>query len=195
MSIQNNELHFDSTGVTSIQSAMRSRSFFVGEYDLKIDYNVSNITMPSSSFSIAALLQIRRASDNLSLATVARINDSVLGDQYFSVGSDAASETYSTTDTTGSLRITRSGYGLDATTTVFIWSGSQWEWNGDPAGKIVSNDDGDNWVYARLVFSQAPNSALDTNIDNFTTEFTHFVCPESSSSSSTSSSSSSSSSS
>jgi hypothetical protein len=158
---------------------------FALDYRLEIDWDYSTLTTPTVGDSYVAALQVKRASDSLTLATVARRRKSTGSDHYYSIGSDTTASEYSTTDTTGKFAIERT----DSTTTIYIWTGGQWEWDGDTSGRVVSYDNGDNWVRVRLIFLQEANGSVNSNIDNFEMVYGKYICPTSSSSSSSSSSS------
>jgi len=157
---------------------------FALDYRLEIDWDYSTLTTPTAGDSYVAGLQVRRASDSTTLATVARRRKSTGVDHYYSTGTDVIASEYTTADSTGKLRIDRT----DSTTTIYIWTGGQWEWDGDTDGRVVSYDDGDNWVIVRLIFLQEANGTVDSNIDNFEMVYGKYICPASSSSSSSSSS-------
>ena len=177
MTIQNNKLNYNYAAAGYAQSAIRSRGYFARDYRLQLDWDITSITTPTANKTYAVVFQVKRVSDSITLATVARERTSAGVDNYYSNGNDVAIEQYATADTTGSFRIERSGFGVDATTTIFVWSGTQWEWNGDPAGRIVSNDNGDNWVKVKILFVKELNGTLNSNIDNFDMIYGDYICP------------------
>jgi len=177
MTIQNNKLNYNYVVAGAASSRIESRGFFAREYTLDIDWDITSITTPSANSSFAAALQVKRASDSVTLASVARERTSAGVDNYYLSGTDAGIDQYTTTDTTGAFRIERVGLGIDSSTSIYIWSGTQWEWNGDPAGRIVSNDDGDNWVKVRISFIKEINGTLNSNVDNFEMVYGDYICP------------------
>ena len=66
---------------------------------------------------------------------------------------------------------------IDSTTTIYIWSGTQWEWNGDTSGRVVSYDSTNNWVKVRLIFLQGANGSVNANMDNFDMVSGDYICP------------------
>ena len=162
-SIQNNKWNFNSPGGNAnYYGTLRSTFKLVGDLDIQLDFDISTLTQPPSGVAYAAILYVRRQSDNAVISAMTRGRGATGFNGYTSNGVNGYHE-YSGADGSGKLRLTR----ISNVIRVFMWSGSQWEYNGNPAGRIIANSEsGDLWVM--LQFEQENNSTVNSNIDNFT---------------------------
>ena len=162
-SIQNNKLNFDSPG----NNANYHASFYgtlklTGDFDIQLDFDVALITAPSDGVSYAAIMYVFRQSDNGLIGVVTRGRTSTGNNGYTSGGTNGTVQ-YARADSSGKLRITR----VSNVVRTFMWSGSQWEWEGNAAGRVTDNSEAGD-LFFLLQFEQENNSTVTSNIDNFT---------------------------
>ena len=155
MSIQSNKLNFNSPGdnATYITRAI-SRFDLVGDFDIQIDFDITSLTQPDSSTSHLAIFLYQVAgAGGANVANVFRVHQSGAGvNGYDSNGTDSGGfDAYNDNDSTGKLRLTR----VSGQIKCFIWSGSQWEWNGNTAGRVLVNNDTSD-IVVRLRFKGLP---------------------------------------
>jgi hypothetical protein len=161
-SIQNNKLNFSSPGNNTNPFAIfYPKIILVGDFDLQFDFDITTLTAPSDAVSYACSLFVLRESDDTIIAYIGRGRSQV--DQRYASTGPVGYDTYIQSDGTGKLRITR----VNNEVTVFIWSGSQWEYNGNVSGRVTANSESGN-LYITLSFEQENNSTVNSNIDNFT---------------------------
>jgi hypothetical protein len=187
--IQDNKLNFTipsgSSGATNL-TRLDLRADIEGNFDLQIDYDVNPLELPSGSGDNFMRIEVVRASDLTQLGNICRLKNQIVNG-YESNGLDVVSSAYNRGDNGGALRITR----FNGLIKVFIWSGSQWEYDGNTDGRVVANND-TNDVNIWLLVQTQDNSGLTGNFNNWQINSADGVtCPGSSSSSSSSLSSSS----
>ena len=173
MSIQSNKLNFTSPGgaVNEISQAWSNFNLDGGQdYDLRIDFDYSTLTTSSGSYSWAANVSIRSA-DGTIIGQLA-IGKSTGTVRYMAQGVNQSFTTYTTTDTSGKFRFSKVG----STVKGFVWSGTQWEWNGNAAGITLTSSTSDD-VEFRIWFEQETNATVVSNVDNFTINTGTIVWP------------------
>ena len=162
-SIQNNKLNFDSPGDNTNPAAnFYNKITLVGDFNLQFDFDITTLTAPSDAVSYACILYMLRESDNVTVAQIGR-GRSTVNQRYVSDGPDGGPDSYTTADSSGKIKVTR----VSNEITVFVWSGGQWEYDGNVAGRVTANSESGN-LYAKLYFEQENNSTVNSNIDNFT---------------------------
>ncbi len=133
--------------------------FIVGDFDIQVDYDEISNDQPSSSASYPARIIIYMSSGEI--VAVGTMFDS--GDRrMWCVSTLDASFTSTNFYSAGKLRIIRSSGEF----TVYYWSGSQWEWDGNTSGKTLLGTD-DSSMYASCTVRADFDSGAITDFDNF----------------------------
>jgi hypothetical protein len=163
VSIQSNKLNFTSPGgnVNEI-SQFDSKFILSGDFDIQVDFDFSVLTTPADSISWAANIAVYLTADDSYAGNIAMGRNDGGSYIYGSDGIDVSFAYYSTGHTSGKMKITRASGVIK----IYIWSGTQWEWNGDTAGRTVTNSEAGD-VYIKLWFEQENNSTVNSNLDNF----------------------------
>jgi hypothetical protein len=162
---------------------------YYGEIDVQIEYSNFTHTYVQAGDVIFFGLHVLSTPNNVTLGSIRR-QKSLGGDNLRANGVDNF-QTWNNALNNGKLRVVRSGN----TVTVYVWTGAQWEWDGDTNGLVVTNSaiTAPEGMMVVIDFGGAgddPGADLYVEMDNFIIDG---GCMSSSSTSSTSSSSSSSS--
>jgi hypothetical protein len=168
LSIQDNALEFSpATGTTLTRSVCTLAQVFSGDFDIQIDFDISDESFPMSGQSYLPGIDIVQSSDDEMVARLGAVARSGLPRYAFwSQGEDEASANVERTqETGGKLRITR----VSGEVAVFYWAagGSGWEWNGSSAGRVVA-DNNTNDIKILLSFEQENGTTCACSVDNFT---------------------------
>lgn len=112
---------------TSADEEMAVHSVFSlsGDFDVEVEFTHVSSDPPSSSFSYPALLHVTFENDVF--AFIGYLLDSA---GVFGIAARGETTYTVPTPTTEKLRLVRTG----STLVGYHWSGTQWEWDGDPAG-------------------------------------------------------------
>ena len=161
MSIQNNKLNYSGTEVsTQVTHVTTKTEILVGDFDTQVDFDYSVLDQPGSG-NQELMFELMTTGEVIYIAiAIYKNNGGVI--QYNAVDSDGSNDLVTTTDTSGKFRITRTGSVIKG----YVWSGSQWEWDGNTSGFTFTATDLDS-LFVRLRFKQQANTELDGNFDNF----------------------------
>lgn len=131
-----------------------------GDFDIQIDYAEISNDAPSSSMSYPAQLRID-TEDGTIIGVYTRFHPT-LG-HFMLIESTTDGQTIGTVlYSTGKFRITRTG----STFTAYVWSGSQWEWEGNTNGYTFTDSDSSN-IVPRISIVADYDSGVTTDFDNF----------------------------
>jgi hypothetical protein len=164
LSIQSNQLNFDPASAGTLRASNYGSVFDLsGDFDIQTDFVVTTLTTPSSGVSYAVNLQLYSGATNI--AYVSRAVDSSAKQGYTSGGNSLGYNlAYSYNHSSAKLRITRSG----STVKVFHrdTADTQWEWDGNAAGRSVGSSSDD--LQVRMYFEQDTGGTVLSDVDNFT---------------------------
>jgi hypothetical protein len=172
MDIQSNKLHFDGEGAGNYTSYVASRFKFDGNsaFDLQIDFDLLTWTSPSSNDNYVRF-DVRNGSQYTWMARQQGTGGATNRMRLYGSGGTNDSA-WNWTGTTGKFRFTWDGSTLKA----FVWTGSQWEWNGNPAGYSCSETYNGDEVYVFLLFEQeATGGDVEATFDNFQINSGHVI--------------------
>jgi hypothetical protein len=158
MSIQNNKLNFNSPGDNANHDNRANGTFtLTGDFDIQIDFDVTTFNQPTDSVSYIYL-----GLSGSTFHSVSRIRNTDGTNGYGALGSGFSLSNYNNAADSGKLRLTRVGSIIKG----FIWSGAQWEWDGNEAGITISSTGTGN-MRPILKFEQENNGSMNVNMDNF----------------------------
>jgi hypothetical protein len=159
ITINSNALYFNSATSGNVISAITSKFQLRGDFDIQIDYQAISITSTSllHYYPYFAVNSISSGA-NLAYVTAAWYSDS----RHTSGGQDAAYASTNPAYNSGKLRITR----VSGEVKVYVWTGTQWEWGGNTAGRIVTNSNTDD-VEVNIRFEEETGGSVEASADNF----------------------------
>ncbi len=158
MNIQSNKLSFDGLGSGNKISSAWSKHQLSGDFDVQVDWTIDTWTRPNTSDSYLGWLELRYGSTYVYLARQGSSADNRV--RLFGTG--GTNEVWSWTGTSGKMRFVQSG----STLTAYVWTGSQWEWNGNTAG-IACSEDFSGGAGIRLYAEQETGHTIAGTFDNF----------------------------
>jgi hypothetical protein len=164
LDIQSNKLHFDGEGSGNKISYVVSRFEFNGNsaFDLQADFDLLTWTSPSSNDNYVRF-QVGTATTYTWMARQQGSGGSTNRMRLYGNGGTNNSA-WNWTGTTGKFRFTWDSSTLKA----FVWTGSQWEWNGNTAGYSCSETYNGQEVYVvMLVEQETTGGDVEATFDNF----------------------------
>ena len=166
MSIQTNQLNVNYVGTAVREGSVTSEWVFDQgtDFDIQVDFDITSLEQQDTEAWLG--LGIRNYTESIWSLIYRERTNTVNGYNYN--GSDTTIGT-NTNDavSTGKFRITN----VSGVITVYVWSGTEWEWNGDTAGQVMGEDYSGAPVFIQLKASTAANAGsktLDVDFDNFT---------------------------
>jgi hypothetical protein len=161
LTIQDNQCNSDTNGTAAKVSSLTSKFNLSGDFDVEFEFQLHTYGTGTPGTQYSPLFYIKRVSNNDVIAYVSR--GVALGrNGYISDGNIAGQQSYVQADATGKLRVTRVGNGFYT----YMWSGSQWEWDGAPEGRYVGSFVGEN-MYINLFWTNIAGNDIEAAIDNF----------------------------
>lgn len=128
-----------------------------GDFDIQVDFDL--ISFPVATTYSFTGIQVRWSSGRCGVFRTASTAD---GQRYQAEDLTLPISNYTNSDTTGKFRIKRVGTSI----TCYIWSGTQWEWNGNTAGYTCSSTSED--IIFNTYCHAGANSVAITDLSNFT---------------------------
>ncbi|MCP5006923.1 MAG: LamG domain-containing protein [Planctomycetes bacterium] len=165
LTIQSNKLNYSGTGTGGASvAALGSTYKLTGDFDIQIDFDVTTAGVPTTSSNRLASLYIAESPGAVPglYAGLIRYSSSTQ-DRYAYTGSSSSFTGAGSTDSTGKLRLTRTGSVIKG----YTWSGSQWEWDGDTDGHTFTEAFTSD-VHVTMYFRKYDGVDTDSDVDNFT---------------------------
>ena len=164
ITIQGNTLNILSTTPTSDDWAnVVSNIDYSGDFDVQVDFDITTCTEPASSENKCARLIFYDGTISIEIARFEGAS------AYHGFGIFGTSDSWTPvveTETSGKLRLTRSGSTLKA----YYWDtgDTQWEWGGSTSGYTFTTTSSSN---GQIYFGSKTESteSMDVDFDNFTT--------------------------
>ena len=160
MTIQNNKLHFDGGGgPTTVQSQKISRFRILGDFDVQIDWDITTWDSGGTADNYAGYFSL---SDDTQYVYITRQQLIPGHDRIRLYGSGGTNDFgWSWTGLSGKMRFVQTS----GTLVAYVWTGSQWEYNGNTNGYTCSESFSDATI--NLYCEQEVNGEVVANFDNF----------------------------
>ena len=154
--IVNNTLRFAGSNVNSVTN---SNFYLSGDFDIQIDYNLVQWNVPSAEWNVLRfLIRDPVTAQYWGLYRTIYPSANERHEYYVPEGNGSAI----TAQTSGKFRFTRAS----GVITLYYWSGTQWEWNGNTAGYVSSTNSTNN-LYVSLNDTGEASTTNEWYYDNF----------------------------
>jgi hypothetical protein len=158
MSIQSNKLHFDGEGSGNNISMMLSKFELSGNFDVQVDFDLITWDHPTTAPNYVYI----RLIDGGTYTYLARQDpEGGTEDRIRLYGNGGTNEIWNWSGTSGKFRFQKTSGGIYA----YVWTGSQWEWNGNTSGKAISESYTNAKVF--FLFEQETGGDVEATLDNF----------------------------
>lgn len=164
MQIVSNALEIDSQESTDTEAYVDSIYRLVGDFDIQVDFEATNYNTPTGG-GHSSWITVWNESETSYWRTIWRSYNT--GDLEYYQSDTSGAVGYTTTDTSGKLRLVRIGSNI----TSYVWNegSSQWEFDGDTNGETSSETTSED-LFVRLYHKQEGSGTerYRANFDNFT---------------------------
>ncbi len=158
--ISGNKFRADITNTSSDNWVnVRSKFELSGDFDIQIDFDEVSVDTPSSSDSYPSVFKVVYGSNYMRICHIHYSTGNNSGNVRSPVDNISINNAYVAT---GKYRISR----ISGSVTVWYWSGSQWEWNGNTSGHTFSDANTEN-VRVSWESSADFNAGSTVDFDNF----------------------------
>lgn len=163
MSIQNNQLNFDSDNNASRSGFLSTEFYLTGNFDIQCDFQINTFDISAPGNQYVVIMYARKATNDDVIGWIGRGRFNPNTNGYGSDGNIVAFDGYAQADASGKIRMTRIG----DTFTGYMWSGAQWEYNGNSAGRVLGSLSGID-IRIQFLFTNILGNDVNVSIDNVT---------------------------
>jgi regulation of enolase protein 1 (concanavalin A-like superfamily) len=162
--LYNNKLRGSEVDVTSSGGCSTKTTYSIyGDFDIQFDFD---IIVDEALSSGGSDINLRVSEWGSGIGCWVRWLHSSSSTTYQAYETSGNNYSYNTSDTSGKLRLKRVG----STITAYIWSGVQWEWNGNTSGQIITSSY--SYTRQRMYIQQNYGSSgggtdFTVDVDNF----------------------------
>jgi hypothetical protein len=167
MDIQSNKLHFDGEGSGNPRPYITSTFKFDGNYafDIQIDFDLLTWISPSTNDNYVRFYIYADGGSPYTYMARQQGTGGATNRMRLYGGSGTNDFAWNYTGTTGKFRFTWNG---SSTLKAYVWTGSQWEWNGNTAGYTCSENYAGEEITIQFLFEQETNGGdVEATFDNF----------------------------